>query len=205
MHSRGQNEIFGWALPDPVSLGLSAATLASISTTASVVGGVTSAVGAVGAGVAGYSAYSYKSQVAANNAQIAKNNAAYAMAVGEFDAKKQGVADAFKMGQITTAQAASGFDINSGTALGVRQSQAAANKTNQNVIRANAKRQAYGFEVEAMNYEAESKIDTMAGTNSLISGAIGGAGSLVGTAGTVSDKWLSYAKAGVPGYEGLLG
>lgn len=202
MHSRywRPDETVYFPAPDPVSLGLSAATLASLSTGASIAGGVTTAVGAIAGGIGSYNAYSYKAQVAQNNAAVAKSNATYAMAAGEIEAQNQGIKDRYQMGRILTSQAASGFDVNTGSPLAVRESQQGANARNQMVIRSNASRKAYGYEVEAANFMNESKASEAAGTNALIAGGINSLGSVVGTTATVSDKWLSYAKAGIPGY-----
>lgn len=188
------------AVYDPISLGISAATLASLSTAASVAGGVTTAAGAVAGGVASYNAYSYKAQVAQNNAAVAKQNATYAMAVGEIEAQNQGIKDRYQMGRILTSQAASGFDVNTGTPLAVRESQQGVNARNQMMIRSNASRKAYGYEVEATNFANEAQASEAAGTNALVAGGINALGSVVGTTATVSDKWLSYSKAGIEGY-----
>lgn len=186
--------------PDPISLGLSAATLASVSTGASIAGGVASAGGAIAGGVGSYNAYSYKAAVAKQNATIAKNNAAYAAWEGGKAAEKQGIADQFKLGQIVTGQAAGNVDIHSGSAAQVQASQAGIASENQMMIRSNASRKAYGYEVEATNMLNEAKMDKAAGSNALVSGALNAGGSLIGSASSVSDKWLKFGKEGVPGY-----
>jgi len=177
-------------------------SIAGLSMVASVIGGGTSAAGGILGGIAGSNAYSYKAQVAKNNAIIARQNAGYASAQGEVEQRQQGLKDRYGMGQILTGQAAGGLDVNSGSALDVRTSQGAINTENQMMIRNNATRKAYGFDVEAMNFESEAKVDKAAGDNALVAGAIGGAGSLIGTASSVSDKWLKFGKAGegIPGY-----
>jgi hypothetical protein len=190
----GDGPPFPFPLPDPISLGLSAATLASISTGASIAGGVTSAAGAVMGGIASNNAYSYKAAVAQNNAKIARSNADYALWEGGKNAERQGLADRMQMGKVVVGQAASGLDINSGTPLGVRAGQAAAASENQMMIRSNAARKAYGYEVEAGNQLSEARMDRAAGTNALTGAALGATGSLVGTASSVSDKWLKFGK-----------
>lgn len=198
MHSKRWLEAF--PAPDPISLGLSAATLASISTGASIAGGVTSAAGAVMGGIGASNAYSYKAQVAQNNAKIARQNADYAAMEGGKQAEMQGRQAQFQMGKIISGQAASGVDVNSGTALAIREGQALVNRENQMMIRSNASRKAYGYNVEAMNFEAQAAMDEQAGDNAMTAGVIGGGSSLIGGAASVSDKWLKYKTAGVEGY-----
>jgi hypothetical protein len=193
----GDGPPYPFPLPDPISLGLSAATLASISTGASIAGGVTSAAGAVLGGIGASNAYSYKAQVARNNAIIAKQNATYARAAGETEQVNQGLKDRYGMGRLLTGQAANGLDVNSGSALDVRTSQASINVENQMMIRNNASRKAFGYDVEAMNFGSEAAMDEQAGTNALISGGLNAGGSLIGSASSVSDKWLKFGKEGV--------
>lgn len=197
MHSKFWLEQF--PAPDPVSLGLSAATLASISSGASIAGGATSAIGGIAGGIGSFNAYSYKAAVAKQNAAIAKNNAQYAIWEGGKVAERQGLADRNRMGQIVTSQAAGGLDVNSGTNLAVRNSQAAVNTENQMMIRSNANRKAYGFEVEATNQLNEAKMDKQAGVNSLVAGGLSATGSIIGGASAVSDKWFKFGQAGIYG------
>lgn len=175
-------------------------SIAGLGMIASVIGGGTSAAGGILGGIAGSNAYAYKAQVAKNNAIIARQNAGYASAAGETEQRQQGLKDRYGMGRIVTDQAQGGLDVNSGSALDVRTSQAAINTENQTMIRNNATRKAYSFDVEAMNFETEAKMDKAAGDNAMTAGLIGGAGSLIGTASSVSDKWTKYRTAGVEGY-----
>ena len=187
---------------DPISLGVTAATLASVSTGATVAGGVASAAGGILGGLGSYNAYSYKAAVAKQNAEIAKGNAEYATWEGGKAAERQGLADQFQLGKIVTQQAASGTDVNSGTNLAVQQSQQRVASENQMMIRSNASRKAYGYEVERTNLLNEASMDKQAGTNALISGGLNAAGSIIGGASSVSDKWLKFGQQGVSGYLG---
>jgi len=181
---------------DPLSLGLSAATLATLSTTGTIIGGATSAAGALVGGISGYNSYSYKAAVAQQNAQIAKNNAAYSLWEGGQNAQRQGLADQFALGKIVSGQAASGVDVSSGSAAQIQQSQAGAAQQNQMMIRSNASRKAYGYDVEATNMLNEAKMDKAAGSMSLVSGGLNATSSLIGGATSVSDKWIKFGRQG---------
>jgi len=186
---------------DPITLGLSAATIASLSTAATVAGGVTAAAGAGVAAVGSYNAYSYKAAVAKNNAAIARENATYSLTSGDIQARNQGLKDRFQLANILTKQSGAGLDVNTGSALATRESQGWANIKNQEMIRANAQRKAYGYGIEEQNALAESRADKSAGTNALVAGGLNVLGSLVGTAGSVSDKWMKFGRMGVEGYK----
>jgi hypothetical protein len=62
----------------------------------------------------------------------------------------------------------------------------------QDTIRSNAARAAYGHEVEAINFGAQSQLYSMASKTSKVSGAINATSSLLGGASSTSDKWLQY-------------
>jgi hypothetical protein len=60
------------------------------------------------------------------------------------------------------------------------------------LIRSNAAHRAYGFDVKAMEHEAESTMYGMAASKAKTAGALGIASSLIGGASSVSSKWLQY-------------
>jgi predicted RNA-binding protein len=93
--------------------------------------------------------YQYQAGMAQINKQIDEQNAAYARSVGEVEAQKSGMRSRFQLGGIKVAKAAGNIDVNSGSAREVQDSQEAIGQHDQSIIRSNAARQAYGYDVEA--------------------------------------------------------
>jgi hypothetical protein len=168
------------------------ATLAMISIGTSAAGGLTGALSSIMGGDSQSAMYGYKAGIAKQNAQIAKQNADYARKVGEVEAQRQGMETRFTVGKQKVAQAASGLDVDSGSAVDVRESTGDIGRQDQAVTRANAARKAYGFEVEAAEKEAEATMMEYAGKSSKKAGLLGAASSLLGGASSVSGKWLQY-------------
>src|SRR5712691_9203333 len=95
-----------------------------------VIGGV---LGAVGGGIKAFgdasaasaqaNMYQYQAGVAQINKNIQLQNADYARKAGEVEAQESGMATRFRVGEIKTAQAGKGLDVDSGSAVEVRESQ----------------------------------------------------------------------------------
>jgi hypothetical protein len=168
------------------------ATIAMVSMGSSALGGVTKAAGSVFSGLASSAMHKYQAGVAAVNAKIARQNAEYSRGIGEFKAEQSGMKTRAEIGKTTAIQGASGFRADTGSAADVRESQHMLGISEQNVIRSNAARAAYGHEVEALNFEAESQQHQMARKTSKIAGFLGAGESILGGASSVSSKWLQY-------------
>jgi len=159
--------------------------------------------GAVSAGGAAYSAsaksgaYSYQAGIAEMNAQIARQNAAYETALGEQKAQESGLKTRAQISQTRATQGASGLDVNSGSAAEVRKSEFVLGDYDQSVIRNNAARRAYGFEVESVSATAQASLDRYSASNSLTEGYIGAASSILGAGGSFASKWYGMRSVGV--------
>lgn len=140
--------------------------------------------------------YNYQSGVAQMNAQIEKQNKDYAIAAGEVTAQESGMATRYKIGETIAQQGAGGLAVGSGSNARVVDSERAVGQQDEAIIRSNAARQAYGFDVEAAKYTAESQVDQFAASNAKTSGYLNAFGSLLGAAGSVSSKWLTASNAG---------
>jgi hypothetical protein len=144
-----------------------------------------SAGGQVYKGVAQSNMYAYQSGVAQMNRNIALENAKYSREVGEVKAEVAGMKTRGAIGTATAKQEASGFSVAGGSATDVRESIHMLGQFDQANERATAAKAAYGHEVEAANFQAESEMYKSAKTTSLVS-------SFIGAASSVSDKWLQY-------------
>lgn len=179
-------------MADPVTLGMM-----SLATTA--IGGGISAFGAQKAGAATQQMYNYQAGVARINSQIDKQNQEYALNQGEAEAQRYGLKAGQRMGEIKVAQAASNLDVNSGSAVDVRDSQHKVSEMDMTQIRSNAAKTAYDFDVKSVMDLNQASLDVMAGQNAKIAGDIKAAESFIGTASSVSSKWMQGQQAGMWG------
>ena len=96
------------------------------------------AAGAEEVGGAEQTQANYQAQVAKVNAQIAGENATYAMAAGQEEAGIVGLQGAGQVGEIKAAQGASNIDVNTGSAEKVQESARAQNELSSEDILNNA-------------------------------------------------------------------
>ena len=172
-------------------------TLAIGSLIASVGSGLVGAIGAKTSADATAASYDYKAQVASNNAVIAKRNADEATRTGEFQAQAQGLKTKNLIGTQLVTQASNGLDVGSGTNVNVRQSAEELGHLDTLTILHNAAKNAAGFKAQGMNFEAESQLDKASASNAKTAGDFSMVTSLLGSAGSFSDKWIGYKQKGV--------
>ena len=140
--------------------------------------------------------YAYQGQVARNNQILAERQSNLVLAAGE----SQEAAHRRKVAQIKGAQAAglsaSGVAITEGTsALDILGDTAALGELDSMTIRNNAKNEAYGIRLQALQYGRQAEFMDTASAAQI--DFLGPAGSLMETAGTVSDKWYRYKRSGL--------
>lgn len=165
-------------------------TWAGIGTAASLAGGAVATGGALAKGASDRNQYQYQAGVALLNQNIAKQNAAYTRDVGENAAFLSGRKTQSTIATEKVIQSAGGLDVNSGSNLDVRKSTADVGAIDQATIRQNYAKKAYGYEVEAATKGAEATGDVIAGDQAGKAGNINAASSILGTAASVSSKWL---------------
>lgn len=160
-------------------------------------GAIMSAIGQWNEGTAGQAMYRYKAGMAQLNKQLALRNADYSRKVGEVQAGESGMRGRFLGGKIAVGQAASGTDVNFGSNVDVRKSQTQIAQMDQGIIRANAARRAYGYEVEAAKDESESQMDIAAGEQVKSASRLAGWTSIIGGSASVADKWAQASQYGL--------
>lgn len=170
-------------------------TLATIAIVGQGLGAAVGAAGSIYSGYAQSSMYKYQAGVAGVNAKIARQNAEYSRSIGEFKAEQSGMKTRQQMGKVVTAQGASGFRVGEGSSGDVQRSVSMLGESEQNVIRSDAARAAYGHEVEALNFEAQKDVYGMAAKKSVAAGYFGAGESILGGVSGVSSKWLQYQTA----------
>lgn len=170
-----------FALPAVAAFAPETAAAIGASSTFSALGAIGSAIslgssvfGAISGGRSQAASSRYAETVAANNAQIAKQNADYAAQEGEVNAAKKERETRAKLGGLLADQGASGVDVNSGSAVDVRSSAASIGALDALTIRSNAARQAYGYETQGAEYEGEAAVDKSEASNANTSGLIKG-------------------------------
>lgn len=176
-----------------------AAPMTAVAMGGTLLGGVLQARSAMEQGAASQRMYNYQAGVAKVNADINKQNAEWAIRGGEVSAQKKGMETRYRISQMTTAGAASGFDVRGGSAAAARESQREIGLHDQAIIRSNAARAAFGYETEAGQQEAQSNIYRMAGLNARRAGRLNALSSLISTGTSVASRWAQASQAGVWG------
>jgi hypothetical protein len=151
-------------------------------------------------------ALKYEESIQKNNAKVAENNRMLAdQAAG--DAKKRGEVeaadhlrkvDAMK-GQQRSRMAANGLVLNEGSALSLLEDTDFMGRHDAGTIRSNAGREAWGHEIEGMNYQSQANdLKTSAKFTKIKAKQINpGMAALTAAGYNVSDNWSSRIKPGI--------
>ncbi len=141
------------------------------------------AMGAIQQGNAQAASAGYNAKIAAQNAQIATKNAEYIGAQGNENVAAESQKTRAAEGAITANQGASGVNVNTGSAVDVRESAAKVGMLNALNVRSQAARQAYGQQIQSTSDMAQSqllrsqqKADKTAGFLNAGATILGGAG-----------------------------
>lgn len=177
---------------DPVSV-MAVAAVAS-----SVMGAGEKAAGAKQAAAAQSAAAGYNAQVADQNAQVNLQNASLTASEGDINAGTQGQKERAQIGATLAGQGASGVNVNSGSAVNVRASEAMVGQQNVMQIRADAARKAYGYETAAYGDESQAELDRSSAKNATTAGKINAQGDILGGVSSVTGNLTKYMQAGGP-------
>lgn len=165
-------------LPLAATAGAAGGTAATLGTVASLAGTAFSVLGALGQGQA-------QAAAAKSNAVVARQHAQEAAREGEIKAEADSQKTRAQAAGILANQGASGVDVNSKSSVDVRSSAAELGELSAINIRANAAREAYGYQTEANNFSSEAKNDRMASY-------IGAGSTLLGGLGNASTNYATY-------------
>lgn len=154
---------------------------------------VTSALFTVGAGVvqaqAADRAGRYNQRVAENNAVLSEQKARDATIRGERAADEQRLKTRMLIGQQRASLAANGVTLDSGTSLDILGDTAMMGAVDEETVRLNAAREAWGYRAEASNYRAQGALDRYNGKAQKF-------GTLLGTAANVAGGWQRFKAGG---------
>lgn len=177
-------------MADPVSL-------AVIGLGATAAGGGAAAFGNYFSGKAQGNMYNYQAGVAQANAQVAKQDAIYATQSGEVQAQQSGMRTRSIVGATKVGYGAGNIDSSTGSAKNVIASTTEVGQQNQGIIRADAAKRAYGFNVAAAGDIATAGADEVAVGTSHEAAGINIASTILGTVGSVSSKWSQGQQQGI--------
>ena len=159
-------------------------------------GAATSAVGALSTGEAQSRNSAYQAQVAANNANIARENAGMETQAGETTSANRELKGRMQIGATKAGQAASGVDVNTGSFVGARAGEAKTAMLDALTIRSNAAKNAWALENQASNYQAQSGLDTAQSQQEASAAPIAATGSLLSGASSVGGNYYRYLNIG---------
>jgi hypothetical protein len=158
-------------------------TLAIASLASSVAGSAIGAGASIIGGMNKQNMYNYQAAVADINATRARQ-------IGETEAFNSQLKTGGLLGKEKATQAASGVDVNSGSAVDVRASTAELGRLDAETILNNA-------DTKALGLRQQAEMDRLAGKNAMTEGVLGAVGNVLGGASSVGDKWLKYKAYGV--------
>lgn len=165
----------------------------------SAIGGIIGGLGANEAGQAQADAYRYKAGVAMLNKQISQQNASWATQTGGIQADIAGRKAAQAIGETKVVQSGSNLDVNTGSSAAVRKTQTDVAQFDQNVIRWDAAKTAWGYEAKASTDQAEANLDMTAASQSETAGKINMFTSFLNAGSSVAGKWMQGSQAGMFG------
>ena len=178
-----------------ISLPAIGASIAAAAPTIGLVGTAVSAGGAVLGGIAQSNAASYQAKVAENNAQIAKQNATYALEAGNEKEQQAGLRAAEEGGIVKTSLAANNVDVNMGSAAAAQASTRTVGAMEAAMIHYNAAREAYGHQVQAVGLQSQAALYRRAGLGALEEAGYKSASTIIAGASSLSSKAAQYGLA----------
>ncbi len=173
--------------------------LAAAGTAASVYGQVQQQGAQAQAASAAQAQARYQAQVAQQNQELARRQAADATQRGQVAEENRRRLTQQQIGQQTAALAGQGTDLE-GSPTDILGDTAATGELDARTIRSNAAREAYGYTVQGLGYGNTAALESARAANSSYTPNYLGAGSsLLSGASTLSDKWRRFQTGGDTG------
>jgi hypothetical protein len=138
----------------------------------------------------------YNAQLARNNATIAANNAKLAGAEGAAATEAALLETRAKVGAISAAQAASGVDMNKGSAVDVRSSAAETGQLNAINVRASAVRKVYGYQQSEADALSQAGLYDVQAKNEKTAGDMNATTTLLGGLTQAGQGYMQYKQVG---------
>lgn len=168
------------------------AALPSFATVASIGSSAISALGTIAQSRASAASAGYNAKVAAQNADIAKTNAGFAGGQGERDVGAAGAKTKATIAATLANEAGSGIDVNTGSAVDVRQSEAKLGMLNALDVRSQAAQKAYGFQTESASDIGQSQLLRKQQSSDTTGGYLNAGATVLGGVGKAAQytNWL---------------
>ncbi len=151
-----------------------------------------SALLTIGSGIVSYqgskAAQHYNEQVADNNTRIAEMNASDAERLGNIEANERRLKTRLQIGQQVTGFAAQNVEA-SGTALSILGDTEMFGQLDEQRIRANAARRAWGFRTQGEAFQTQSKLDSF-------TASVDRAGTILSTGSKLVGGYDNFKKSG---------
>lgn len=173
-------------------MGFDPGSLALMGLVTGAIGTGVSAMGASEAADAKAATASYQSQVAANNAKVAQQDATLEIQSGEIATVNKGLQTRARVGSQKAAQGASGIDVNSGSAVDVRAGTEEIGMLDALTVRSDAAKRAYAQQVSASNATSQSTLLKSEAQQDETAGDFAVAGTLLSGASSVGSSWSKY-------------
>jgi hypothetical protein len=145
----------------------------------------------------------YQASIAKQNQTIADQNASYAVHAGEVEAQQEAIKVSEDLSTTRAQQGAGNLDINSGSNAEVRSAMMSVGQENISMIRSNAQKTAYGYEVQAYQFGEQanwdmttSSYEQQAASYAKTAGDISVESSILGTVGKLAGQGASAYKSG---------
>ena len=159
----------------------------------SLIGGL----GSIASSRASAASAGYNAKIAAQNAQIATQNAAFTGAEGEQNVAAAGAKTRAEVGATLANEGASGVDVNSGSNVDVRESEAKIGMLNALNVRSQAARQAYGFQTQSVSDTAQSQLLRSQQKSDITGGYLTAGADVLGGFGSAA-KYTNWLNQGSP-------
>jgi len=179
------------------ALGISASTAAGLSLAASAVGFGLQMYGQNQQAKAQAGQYAYQAAVDRNNKIIADRQADDAIKRGEAEEEEHRRKVASIKADQRVGFASRGIDLGSDVVVDTLSDTAMLGELDALTIRNNAEREAYGYRVQGMNYEASAGNNALAGKNAKSAGRTAMFGTLLSGASTVAGNYSDYKYKGI--------
>ncbi|RMD00067.1 hypothetical protein EAY64_05575 [Aquitalea palustris] len=168
-----------------------------------VAGAATKAYGASQQAAAQQASANYQSQVMANNAIIAQDQATVAENNGQVAAMNHDLQTAQTFGAQRAAFGANGVDMSQGSALNTLATTQFMGQRDSATIMDNAMRQAWGYKTQAADYASNATAEKEIASSISSTAAVGT--SLLGSATQANSAWQTYSSAnGNPNFWGTV-
>lgn len=174
-------------MADPITLTAVAGGAASLGS------GILGAVGAEKSASAQAGMYNYQAGVAQQNATLAKQDSNYTIGEGIVQGQQAGEKTRAEIGLTRAGFGAS--NVSGASHDAVVSSEVEIGQENEGVIQANTMKRAYGFDVKAAQDTAQAEVYQASASTAKEAGDISALSSIIGSAGSVSSKWLQGSQS----------